>query len=312
MFVGCPCCATKFRVDESRMRQAVMTFCCSACRSLFRIARPDAVQASPPSAAENDLPGVLIAHESAAFCEAVRAVLGVEPWKITVCHDGVSALDLLRNRDMAVALLDVALPGRYGFEVCEELRSNPLTAGVKVLLFASIYDKTRYKRLPRTLYGADDYIEKHHIPDLLVGKVRALLSGGDAPVVPGTGEDSLATETPAPQVPAQELCEARALLKREEETATTVFPAAPSQLPEAHVKARRLARIIASDIALYNQEAVEEGVRNGTFFTLLADDITEGRSLYRQRVAEEIRIATNYLEDAFTDLIAKVRKELNL
>ena len=97
-----------------------------------------------------------------------------------------------------------------------------------------------------------------------------------------------------------------------EETATTVSPAVPAPVPEAHVKARRLARIIASDIALYNQEAVEEGVRTGTFFTLLADDISEGRSYYRQRVAEEIRTATNYLEDAFTDLITKIRKELNL
>ena len=213
---------------------------------------------------------------------------------------------------MAVALLDVALPGRYGFEVCEELRSNPLTAGVKVLLFASIYDKTRYKRLPRTLYGADDYIEKHHIPDLLVGKVRALLSGGDASVAPDSGDNSRTISPSVPPMPAQELLEARALFKQEEETATTVNPTGPAPLPEAHVKARRLARIIASDIALYNQEAVEKGVRTGTFFTLLADDIAEGRSFYRQRVAAEIRNATNYLEDAFSDLIAKVRKELNL
>jgi DNA-binding response OmpR family regulator len=287
------------------MRQAVMTVCCSACRSLFRVARPEAVRLPQPRV---DRPRVLIAHESPAFCEAVRTVLNAEPWEIAVCHDGVSALDLLRSRDMAVALLDVALPGRYGFEVCEELRSNPSTAGVKVLLFASIYDKTRYKRLPRTLYGADDYIEKHHIPDLLVGKVRALLSGEDASVAPVPGED----RRTAPQMPAQELDEARALLKQVEEAATTVSPSAPAPLPEAHVKARRLARIIASDIALYNQEAVEEGVRTGTFFTLLANDIAEGRSFYRQRVAEEIRNTTNYLDDAFTDLIAKVRKELDL
>jgi DNA-binding response OmpR family regulator len=255
---------------------------------------------------------VLIAHESPAFCEAVRTVLSAEPWEIAVCHDGVSALDLLRSRDMTVALLDVALPGRYGFEVCEELRSNPSTAGVKVLLFASIYDKTRYKRLPRTLYGADDYIEKHHIPDLLVGKVRALLTGETASVAPVPGEDGRTAPPPAPQMPALELDEARALFKRAEETATTVSPSVPQQLPEAHVKARRLARIIASDISLYNQEAVEEGVRTGIFFTLLAEDIAEGRSFYRQRVAEEIRNTTNYLEDAFTDLIAKVRKELDL
>ena len=55
--------------------------------------------------------------------------------------------------------------------------------------------------------------------------------------------------------------ETRALLKREEEAETTASPAATATVPEAHIKARRLSRIIASDIALYNQEAVEEGVR---------------------------------------------------
>ena len=311
MFIGCPHCATKFKINESRMRQTVMTVCCSSCRSLFRVARPEAVTSSQPFVGR-DLPRILIAHESSAFCEAVRVVLGGEPWEIVICHDGVLALELLRSRDVAVALIDVALPGRYGFEICEELRTNSLTADVKVLLFASIYDKTRYKRLPRTLYGADDYIEKHHIPDLLVGKVRALLSGGDAAVAPVADSDGRASESLALQMPAQELHEARALLKHVEDTATTVSPAAPAPAPEAHVKARRLARIIASDIALYNQEAVEEGVRTGTFFTLLADDIAEGRSYYRQRVSEEIRTAANYLEDAFTDLITRIRKELNL
>jgi len=106
--------------------------------------------------------------------------------------------------------------------------------------------------------------------------------------------------------------ETRAFLKHEEEEETTVSPETVSRMPEARVKARRLARIIASDIALYNQKAVEEGVRASTFFSLLADDIAEGRALYQQRVAEEIRSTTTYLDDAFSDLIDKVRKELNL
>ncbi len=180
MYVGCPCCATEFRVDETRMCQEVMTVRCAACRSLFRVTRSAGGESSLLPAGEAHPPRVLIAHGSPPFCEAVRTLLSAEPWEITVCHDGVSALELLRRRKISAALLDVALPGRYGFELCEELRSQPLTAGIKLLLFASIYDKSRYKRLPRTLYGADDYIEQHHIPDLLLGKVRALLSGGPA------------------------------------------------------------------------------------------------------------------------------------
>jgi hypothetical protein len=102
-------------------------------------------------------------------------------------------------------------------------------------------------------------------------------------------------------------------LKRDEENKTSL-PETPVErdFPEAHVKARRLARIIVSDIVLYNQDKVEEGVSNGTFFDLLADDITEGRALYKRRVSEEIRKNTSYLEDGFEELIAKKKKELGL
>jgi len=73
-----------------------------------------------------------------------------------------------------------------------------------------------------------------------------------------------------------------------------------------------LARIIASDIQLYNQDAVAEGARNGTFFELLVKDITDARKLYEQRVSEKIRAKTNYLEESFQTLIQKKRKELGL
>ena len=311
MIVGCPRCMKKFRVDESLMHQTVMAVCCSSCRSPFRITRPGEPRSSL-KASGGPLPRILIAHESPAFCEAVRSILSVGPWKVAVCHDGVAALEVLRTCDVAVALLDVALPGRYGFEICENLRSNPRTAGVKVLLFASIYDRTRYKRLPNTLYGADDYLEKHHIPDLLLGKVRKLLAPEDDAGAPDAAADGRMPPLRVPQMTEEAVAETRALLKREEEAETTASPAPTTAVPEAHIKARRLSRIIASDIALYNQEAVEEGVRTGTFFTLLADDIAEGRALYQRRVADEVRSATTYLEDAFSDLITKVRKELNL
>ena len=80
----------------------------------------------------------------------------------------------------------------------------------------------------------------------------------------------------------------------------------------AHAKAKRLARLIVSDIVLYNQAAVEDGVRNNTFAEALAHDIREARTLYAQRVPEEIRNATTYLDDAFDELIARKKRELNI
>ena len=81
---------------------------------------------------------------------------------------------------------------------------------------------------------------------------------------------------------------------------------------DAGAKAKRLARLIVSDIFLYNRKKVEEGVRNGTFYDLLEHDVREARALYERRVPQEIRDTTTYLDDAFSELFEKTKKELNL
>ncbi len=90
-----------------------------------------------------------------------------------------------------------------------------------------------------------------------------------------------------------------------------VAPRAPSQAmvdPAEIEKAKRFARIIVSDIVLYNQETVAEGLFQGTFYDLLKDDITEGRAVYAQRVPEPVRKHHDYLQDAFDDFIASKKK----
>ncbi len=190
-------------------------------------------------------------------------------------------------------------------------------ASIKLVLIASIYDKTRYKRSPTSLYGADDYIEKHHIPDSLAAMIYRLVAGHDpADSACGDNQPTEEGEAVSPQLSAQESADqesTRRELQRDEEdvTLSSVSPPAP-ELTAAHVKAKRLARIIVSDIALYNQAKVEEGIRNGNIYTLLEDDIHEGRALYDRRVPEEIRSSSSYLKEAFEELIAKKKQELNI
>jgi len=95
--------------------------------------------------------------------------------------------------------------------------------------------------------------------------------------------------------------------KKEEEPP----PARPAVSP-MHEKAKRLARLIVSDIVLYNQAAVEEGVKNGTFTDVMAHEIQEAKKLYASRIPEEIRSKTNYLDDAFAALIEQKKRELNI
>lgn len=320
MLIVCPNCKARFSIDPQKIGAEGIKLRCSKCRAIFRVVRkvtaPVAPAAKPAPAAGGIR--VVVANESAAFCQAVKKVLEPEPFAVYVYNDGKEAMAAVEQLRPEVVLLDVALPAMYGFEVCEAIKNNPSLAATKVILIASIYDKTRYKRAPQSLYGADDYIEKHHIPDSLAAMIYRLVSG-QQPVEAAPGRKA-PVEEEAQSAPEefskQDMADQEATRQqlRQDEERATVSPAAPSapELPEAHVKARRLARIIVSDIILYNQAKVEVGVRNGSFYELLADDIHEGRSLYQNRVPEEVRTGTNYLEEAFGELIARKKRELNL
>lgn len=74
------------------------------------------------------------------------------------------------------------------------------------------------------------------------------------------------------------------------------------QDPEA---AKRLARAIVSDIQLYNQDKVKEGIEQDTLFETLSDELDEGRALYAQRVDATIVEKENYFDIAIVDVLIK-------
>lgn len=69
--------------------------------------------------------------------------------------------------------------------------------------------------------------------------------------------------------------------------------------------ARRIARAVVSDIALYNAKKVEEGIGNDTLFDLLKEEIEEGRSYYLSRIDPEIARSTNFFNFALVDVLVK-------
>ena len=78
--------------------------------------------------------------------------------------------------------------------------------------------------------------------------------------------------------------------------------AQPIDTPE---RAIRLARTIASDISLYNEEKILRGLTEDKLFTELQDEIEEGRELYRTRVAADLFERTNFFDRAIVDIILK-------
>lgn len=80
-------------------------------------------------------------------------------------------------------------------------------------------------------------------------------------------------------------------------------------LIETEEAARRLARAIASDLSLYNEEKIVAGINNDNLFDTLAEEIEEGRALYKRRVAPEL-YGKNFYDRALVDILIKAKGHL--
>jgi curved DNA-binding protein CbpA len=74
---------------------------------------------------------------------------------------------------------------------------------------------------------------------------------------------------------------------------------------EEKVKAMRLARAIASDISLYNEQKIIKGIEQDNLFEVLKDEIEEGRELYKSRVSQELYTTTNFFDRAIVDIVIR-------
>ena len=71
-------------------------------------------------------------------------------------------------------------------------------------------------------------------------------------------------------------------------------------------RARQLARAIASDISLYNEAKITQGIQNDTLWDLIRGEIQEGRDLYKSRVTPEM-FALGWYDRALVDVLLKAK-----
>jgi len=234
-------------------------------------------------------PTIVIAHESEPIREAIRTLCADAGYRVLAVGDGQAALAAI-DRKPAALVLDVALPSVHAYEIVEEVkRRAPET---RIVLVASIYNRTGYKRRPTSLYGADDYVEQHHIPDALLVKIERLI--GPAP---------RAVELP----PAHVLTPEGEKIRDAGEGRMSALPATTVS-PKMVERAERLARLIVADIALYNGDALDAADHHGHEAELEARlrlDLEEGRLLFDLRVPAEVRKTRDFIAEA----LAEIRKQ---
>jgi hypothetical protein len=77
-------------------------------------------------------------------------------------------------------------------------------------------------------------------------------------------------------------------------------------LIETEEAARRLARAIASDLSLYNEEKIVGGITSDNLFEALAEEIEEGRALFKRRVSPDL-YPKNFYDRALVDILIKAK-----
>jgi two-component system response regulator MprA len=117
---------------------------------------------------------VLIVEDDAAVRRMLERSLGAEGFEVAVAADGGAALALAEGAAPDLVVLDVAMPGLSGFEVCRRLRAKGMTGGVLMLTARdSVPDRVRGLES-----GADDYVVKPFAIAEVVARLRALTRRG--------------------------------------------------------------------------------------------------------------------------------------
>jgi DNA-binding response OmpR family regulator len=117
---------------------------------------------------------ILVVDDDARVIELLEIAFGAHGWKVERASDGEQALRLATDAHPDLVVLDVRLPRRSGFEVCEALRRDPLTADLPVIMVSAVGDTdARVQGLAR---GADDYLAKPFSPKELVARIRRMLA----------------------------------------------------------------------------------------------------------------------------------------
>ncbi|MBI3145808.1 MAG: response regulator [Pseudogulbenkiania sp.] len=117
---------------------------------------------------------ILIADDEQNIVISVEFLMKREGYVVSVAGDGEEALARIRADKPDLVLLDVMMPKKSGFDVCQEVRADPALAGVRILMLTA---KGRDIEVTKGLaLGADAYMTKPFSTKALVEKVRELLA----------------------------------------------------------------------------------------------------------------------------------------
>jgi len=285
VIVRCSWCGKIYKVHTDRLPAGVSTFSCRGCGSplpLIPLPRPD-----EEAEVREGAPTILVAVGEEDLAELIRKILQEKGYRVLLGSTGEETLRVIEENPVDILLISVFFPDFMGFEILEKVHQREGAEPIPSILLSSIYHGVRYKRAPTSLYGANDYIERHHLPDLLIPKIENLLKGEVSESPP---------ETPPPTGP---LSDEQVLQKRELEE---IERSPQEEGGDQDHEVRRFCRVIAGDIVLYNEDRIK-GSEPSRLLEALRDDLAEGDALLEGKFGQAGKEAAEWLREEVTLLV---------
>ena len=116
---------------------------------------------------------ILVVDDIAANVKLLEAKLSAEYYDVITGDNGRTAIEVAETQAPDIILLDVMMPGMDGFEVCTELKANPKTAHIPVVMVTALSDVA--DRVRGLESGADDFLSKPVNDIALFARVRSLV-----------------------------------------------------------------------------------------------------------------------------------------
>ena len=113
---------------------------------------------------------ILIADDNQQITSILAEYAKINNYLPIIAYDGKEALDKFYNEDVDIILLDVMMPFKDGFEVCQEIRK---TSNVPIIMVTARGED--FEKIMGLEIGADDYIVKPFSPNEVMARVKAIM-----------------------------------------------------------------------------------------------------------------------------------------
>jgi DNA-binding response OmpR family regulator len=123
---------------------------------------------------------ILVVDDEPDIVRVVVKIMEARGHVVTTAWDGLEAVERVKADPPDVVILDLNLPKLDGYEVCKQIKGDPATAHVPVVMMTAAYVSVEDARTGSNL-GADEYVVKPFLREVLVHNVERLISGSRNP-----------------------------------------------------------------------------------------------------------------------------------